>query len=192
MVSPNKNSPAHISSLANFTPLPGDYSDITPELLSKSLYTEDAPDPELLVRSSGEVRLSDFLLWQVRGADWDRLPRATKGICSCCATSSANSLCALLARSQRLAERLQCVGLHTRAVAGFFLLAPAGWGAQIPVEQNSCRGLSRRRGAVACWTTGRRWRWNFKPTSWLNQAMFPFHPLCGTVPESSEAGGGAQ
>jgi len=39
-------------------------SDITESLLLRSLFTEDAPEPELLVRSSGEVRLSDFLLWQ--------------------------------------------------------------------------------------------------------------------------------
>ena len=40
-------------------------SDITEDLLTQCLYTEQAPRPGLLVRSSGEVRLSDFLHWQV-------------------------------------------------------------------------------------------------------------------------------
>lgn len=39
-------------------------TDVSEELIERSLYTEDAPEPELLVRTSGEVRLSDFLLWQ--------------------------------------------------------------------------------------------------------------------------------
>lgn len=33
-------------------------------LLSSAMYSRDSPDPDLLVRTSGEVRLSDFLLWQ--------------------------------------------------------------------------------------------------------------------------------
>lgn len=39
-------------------------SDVTEELLSNCLYTNHSKDPDLLVRTSGEVRLSDFLLWQ--------------------------------------------------------------------------------------------------------------------------------
>jgi len=38
---------------------------ITPELISQHLYTADIPDPELLIRTSGEFRLSNFLLWQI-------------------------------------------------------------------------------------------------------------------------------
>ncbi|XP_021938329.1 dehydrodolichyl diphosphate synthase complex subunit DHDDS isoform X2 [Zootermopsis nevadensis] len=40
-------------------------SDVTQQLLSNCLYTSTSPDPELLIRTSGEVRLSDYLLWQV-------------------------------------------------------------------------------------------------------------------------------
>ncbi|XP_028413598.1 dehydrodolichyl diphosphate synthase complex subunit DHDDS-like [Dendronephthya gigantea] len=39
-------------------------SDVTESLLDKTLYTNKSPDPDLLIRTSGEIRLSDFLLWQ--------------------------------------------------------------------------------------------------------------------------------
>jgi short-chain Z-isoprenyl diphosphate synthase len=38
--------------------------DVTPDNLGKYLYTYDLPDPDLIIRTSGEVRLSGFLLWQ--------------------------------------------------------------------------------------------------------------------------------
>jgi undecaprenyl diphosphate synthase len=38
---------------------------IDPDLFSKHLYTRYYPDPDLLIRTSGEMRLSNFLLWQV-------------------------------------------------------------------------------------------------------------------------------
>jgi undecaprenyl diphosphate synthase len=38
---------------------------ITEQSFSQHLYTHDLPDPDLLIRTSGEMRLSNFLLWQV-------------------------------------------------------------------------------------------------------------------------------
>ncbi len=38
---------------------------ITPELISNYLYTNAIPDPELLIRTSGENRVSNFMLWQI-------------------------------------------------------------------------------------------------------------------------------
>ena len=42
-----------------------DPDSITPELFSKHLYTSEMPDPDLLIRTSGEMRISNFLLWQL-------------------------------------------------------------------------------------------------------------------------------
>ncbi|KAM8846881.1 dehydrodolichyl diphosphate synthase complex subunit DHDDS isoform 1-T4 [Synchiropus picturatus] len=39
-------------------------SDVSETLLSECLYSNNSPNPDLLIRTSGEVRLSDFLLWQ--------------------------------------------------------------------------------------------------------------------------------
>ena len=39
--------------------------DITPELISNNLYTKDYPDLDLLIRTSGEIRISNYLLWQL-------------------------------------------------------------------------------------------------------------------------------
>ena len=39
--------------------------DITEELVSNNLYTKGQPDPDLLIRTSGELRLSNFLPWQL-------------------------------------------------------------------------------------------------------------------------------
>ena len=38
--------------------------ELTEELLSSYLYSADVPDPELIIRPSGEMRTSNFLLWQ--------------------------------------------------------------------------------------------------------------------------------
>ncbi len=39
-------------------------ADLTPDTVGKYLYTYDCPDPDLILRTSGEVRLSGFMLWQ--------------------------------------------------------------------------------------------------------------------------------
>ncbi len=39
--------------------------EIDADLISKYLFTGDIPDPELLIRTSGEMRVSNFLLWQI-------------------------------------------------------------------------------------------------------------------------------
>ena len=40
-------------------------NEISEELISSYLYTKDIPDPELMIRTSGEMRISNFLLWQM-------------------------------------------------------------------------------------------------------------------------------
>ena len=39
--------------------------DINEEMISKNLYTFDIPDPDLMIRTSGELRISGFLIWQL-------------------------------------------------------------------------------------------------------------------------------
>ncbi|MDD2620790.1 MAG: isoprenyl transferase [Syntrophomonadaceae bacterium] len=38
---------------------------ISEESISRQLYTKDIPDPDLLIRTAGEMRISNFLLWQI-------------------------------------------------------------------------------------------------------------------------------
>jgi undecaprenyl diphosphate synthase len=42
---------------------------VTEEQLSRHLYTDGLPDPDLLIRTSGEMRVSNFLLWQIAYAE---------------------------------------------------------------------------------------------------------------------------
>lgn len=42
-----------------------DVDDITENVVSKALYTSSIPDPDLLIRTGGEVRISNYLLWQI-------------------------------------------------------------------------------------------------------------------------------
>ena len=39
--------------------------DITEEMISENLYTKNIPDPDLLIRTGGEKRISNYLLWQI-------------------------------------------------------------------------------------------------------------------------------
>ena len=40
-------------------------ADIDEKVISRNLYTGNIPDPDLLIRTSGEMRVSNFLLWQL-------------------------------------------------------------------------------------------------------------------------------
>src|SRR5436309_2969474 len=58
--------------------------DITAERISRSLDAPDLPDPDLIIRTSGEQRLSNFLLWQAAYSElvfvptyWPDFDRAT-------------------------------------------------------------------------------------------------------------------
>jgi undecaprenyl diphosphate synthase len=50
--------------------------DITEATVSSALWTHDIPDPDLMIRTSGEVRVSNFLLWQIAYAELFIEPRA--------------------------------------------------------------------------------------------------------------------
>ena len=52
-----------------------DPATITPDTLSARLYTAEYPDPELMIRTSGELRLSNFLLWQLSYAEFYITPK---------------------------------------------------------------------------------------------------------------------
>jgi undecaprenyl diphosphate synthase len=43
---------------------------VTEELVARHLYTKEMPDPDLLIRTSGELRVSNFLLWQISYAEF--------------------------------------------------------------------------------------------------------------------------
>ncbi len=45
-------------------------AEINEESLSNALYTAGIPDPELLIRTSGEMRVSNFLLWQIQYSEF--------------------------------------------------------------------------------------------------------------------------
>jgi undecaprenyl diphosphate synthase len=44
--------------------------EVTEELIGRYLFTSGTPDPELLIRTSGEKRISNFLLWQTAYSEW--------------------------------------------------------------------------------------------------------------------------
>ncbi len=44
--------------------------DVSPNLVSRYLYTAGTPDPDLIIRTSGELRVSNFLIWQAAYSEW--------------------------------------------------------------------------------------------------------------------------
>jgi undecaprenyl diphosphate synthase len=46
-----------------------DPADITEQVFAQHLYTRNVPDPDVLIRTSGEMRVSNFLLWQISYAE---------------------------------------------------------------------------------------------------------------------------
>ena len=51
-----------------------DAASITPEMISARLDTSGIPDPDLIIRTSGEERLSNFLLWQAAYSEFLFIP----------------------------------------------------------------------------------------------------------------------
>lgn len=49
-------------------------AEINEQVISQHLYTRHTPDPDLLIRTSGEMRVSNFLLWQISYAELVVLP----------------------------------------------------------------------------------------------------------------------
>ncbi len=43
---------------------------VTDELVSRYLFTAGVPDPDLIIRTSGELRSSNFLIWQGAYSEW--------------------------------------------------------------------------------------------------------------------------
>jgi undecaprenyl diphosphate synthase len=44
--------------------------EVTEELVSRYLFTSESPDPDLIIRTSGELRVSNFLIWQGAYSEW--------------------------------------------------------------------------------------------------------------------------
>ena len=44
--------------------------EVTDELVNKYLFTAGVPDPDLIIRTSGELRVSNFLIWQAAYSEW--------------------------------------------------------------------------------------------------------------------------
>jgi undecaprenyl diphosphate synthase len=47
----------------------GEHVEIDEQTIGRYLYTSEQPDPDLVIRTSGEMRLSNFLLWQIAYAE---------------------------------------------------------------------------------------------------------------------------
>jgi undecaprenyl diphosphate synthase len=49
--------------------------DVTDEMVNRHLFTAGIPDPDLIIRTSGELRLSNFLIWQAAYSEWYISPK---------------------------------------------------------------------------------------------------------------------
>lgn len=49
-------------------------NEVTEEMISKHLYTSNIPDPDLLIRTGGEMRVSNYLLWQIAYSEFIVIP----------------------------------------------------------------------------------------------------------------------
>lgn len=49
-------------------------TDISEEVISNHLYTKNIPDPDLLIRTGGEMRVSNYLLWQIAYSEFIVIP----------------------------------------------------------------------------------------------------------------------
>jgi len=43
---------------------------VNEDLVSQHLFTAGTPDPDLIIRTSGEMRVSNFLIWQAAYSEW--------------------------------------------------------------------------------------------------------------------------
>ena len=98
------------------------HSDITESVLEQCMYSWESPPPDLLLRTSGEVRLSDFLLWQVSWCPW-----AQMGLNSSDAGDGIFQLC----------ESISCLLMH--------------WLLKSPVHQQTWYWLCRTDNMYYCW-----------------------------------------
>jgi undecaprenyl diphosphate synthase len=48
--------------------------DLTEDSFNSYLFTKDLPDPDLVIRTSGELRVSNFLIWQAAYAEYHAAP----------------------------------------------------------------------------------------------------------------------
>lgn len=58
-----------VNAVKNIVKLGYNEHEITESLLNENLYTSSIPDPDLLIRTGGEMRISNYLLWQIAYAE---------------------------------------------------------------------------------------------------------------------------